>query len=109
MVPETGEPQSKENKQLGSTGGNVRPIDRKRLSAAPPAPSDWRTDQSRGGERWKSPPQKWAKPVEQVPTKSGDGEGGFMPLSQLLKCLLIARATPAAWLAHDQLKASKSP
>jgi hypothetical protein len=85
MVPETGEPQSKENKQLDSTGGNVRPIDRKRISAAPPAP------------------------VEQVPTKSGDGEGGFMPLSQLLKCLLIARATPAAWLAHDQLKASKSP
>jgi hypothetical protein len=43
MVPETGEPQSKENKRLGSTCGNVRPIDRKRLSIAPPAP--WQPDQ----------------------------------------------------------------
>jgi hypothetical protein len=45
MVPETGEPQSKENKQLGSTCGNQTPIDSKRLFAAPPASSDWRPDQ----------------------------------------------------------------
>jgi hypothetical protein len=38
MVPETGKPQSKENKRLGSGCGNERPIDRKRLSSALPAP-----------------------------------------------------------------------
>lgn len=43
MVPETGEPQSNEIKRLGSRCGNVRPIDRKRLSSAPPAwqPCQW--------------------------------------------------------------------
>jgi hypothetical protein len=88
VVPETGEPQSRKINALRSTCGNQTPIDSKRLFAAPPAPSDWRPDQSRGGERWKSQPQKWAKLVEQVPTKSGDGEGGFMPLSQLLKAVV---------------------
>ena len=38
MVPETGKPQSKENKRLGSDCGNERPIDRQRLSSALPAP-----------------------------------------------------------------------
>ena len=51
MVPETGEPQSKENNRLGDTCGNVHPVDRKRFFPVRPAPSAWNPCQWQGYAR----------------------------------------------------------